>query len=153
MYFTTAPDFPVPHLAVNEDLGSFVYGVAHMGPGKHYMAEGTTCSWAYFLTTWSRITGKEAKYVQITSEEMAQNNPDRMFGEELADMFTYSSDPGYDGADKTLLKAEDIRKVYFTLLSRTSLIYSNHYQAGFDCPMTSLDDFMKAEDWSIVFNQ
>ncbi|KAE9974287.1 hypothetical protein EG328_003932 [Venturia inaequalis] len=135
MSFTTAPDVPVPHLAVNEDLGSFVYGVAHMGPGKCYMAEGTTCSWTEFLGTWSKVTGRVAKYVQISDEDMAQNNPDTMFGEELANMFSYSSEPGYDGGDGTLLKAEDIRK------------------AGFDCSMTSLEDFIKAEDWSVVLNQ
>ncbi|QDS72117.1 hypothetical protein FKW77_003752 [Venturia effusa] len=135
MSFTTVPNQPVPHLAVNEDLGSFIHGVASMGPGKHYMAEGTTCSWTDFLATWSNVTGKQAEYVQISSEEMAKNNPDRMFGEELTDMFSYSSEPGYDGGDETLLKAEDIRK------------------AGFDCPMTTLEDFMIAEDWSVVFDQ
>lgn len=153
MSFTTAPDVPVPHLAVNEDLGSFVYGVALMGPGKHYMAEGTTCSWTDFLATWSRVTGKKANYVHISSEEMAQNNPDKMFGEELADMFAYSSEPGYDGGDKTLLKAGDIQKVFLGSSSRLSASFTNIGQAGFDCPMTSLEDFMKAEDWTIVLNQ
>lgn len=153
MSFTTAPDVPVPHLAVNEDLGSFVYGVAHMGPGKCYMAEGTTCSWTEFLGTWSKVTGRVAKYVQISDEDMAQNNPDTMFGEELANMFSYSSEPGYDGGDGTLLKAEDIRKVSLASLLRNGVCIANHSQAGFDCSMTSLEDFIKAEDWSVVLNQ
>ncbi|KAG4435157.1 hypothetical protein IFR05_009357 [Cadophora sp. M221] len=133
--FPTTPSATVPHLAVNADLGTFVHGVVQMGPGKHYMAEGTTCSWTDFVATWSKVTGKTASYRQCGVADLAENSPDRMFGEEIADMFEYSSEPGYDGGDKTLLKAEDIRK------------------AGFDCPMTSLEEYFKKEDWSVVFNQ
>ncbi|KAH7305692.1 hypothetical protein BKA65DRAFT_199369 [Rhexocercosporidium sp. MPI-PUGE-AT-0058] len=133
--FPTTPHALVPHFAVNADLGTFVHGMVQMGPGKHYMAEGTTCSWTDFVATWSKVTGKTASYRQCGWGDLAANSPDRMFGEEIADMFEYSSDPGYDGGDKTLLKAEDIRK------------------AGFDCPMTSLEDYFKNEDWAIVLNQ
>ncbi|CZT07929.1 related to nitrogen metabolic regulation protein nmr [Rhynchosporium graminicola] len=134
-YFPTSPTASVPHIAINSDLGPFIHGVIRMGPGKHYMAAGTECSWAEFVATWSRVTGKPARYQMCGVEDMAANCPDRMFGEELADMFDYSSDPGYDGGDKTLLKAEDIRK------------------AGFECPMTSLEEYFKNENWDIVFNQ
>ncbi|KAG4417753.1 hypothetical protein IFR04_009122 [Cadophora malorum] len=133
--FPTPASAPVPHLAVNADLGTFVHGVVQMGPGKHYMAAGTTCSWADFVATWSKVTGKEASYRQCSVKDLAENSPDRWFGEEIADMFEYSGEPGYDGGDKKLLKAEDIRK------------------AGFDCPMTSLEEYFKNEDWSIVFDQ
>lgn len=144
MSFTTAPDVPVPHLAVNEDLGSFVYGVALMGPGKHYMAEGTTCSWTDFLATWSRVTGKKANYVHISSEEMAQNNPDKMFGEELADMFAYSSEPGYDGGDKTLLKAWDIQKVFLGSSSRLSASFTNNWSGWIRLPNDKLGGFYES---------
>lgn len=36
------------------------------------------------------MTGKTAMYRQCTKEEMAKSSPDRMFGEEIADMFDYS---------------------------------------------------------------
>lgn len=41
---------------------------------------------------------------------MIQACGDEDFGGEIADMFEYSSDPGYDGA-KRLLRAEDLRQV------------------------------------------
>ena len=105
MSFTTAPDAIVPHLDVNRDTGNFVYAVSQRPPGDHYMAEGTTCSWSDFVKLWSEITGQRATYKQITLEQMVAGSPDKDFGREIADMFSYSSDPGYDGG-MTLIKAE-----------------------------------------------
>ncbi|PYH99061.1 NAD(P)-binding protein [Aspergillus ellipticus CBS 707.79] len=129
MAFTTAPDAAVPHLDVNTDLGTFVYGVSKMEPGKSYMACGSSCSWAEYMRIWGEVNSIPARYRQITLPELIERTPDREFGRELGDMFSYSTDPGYDG-NETLLVAEDIRK------------------AGIDCPMTSLEDWIKKEDWS-----
>lgn len=82
-----------------------------MPPGKSYMAEGTTCSWSEYVRLWSEVTGVPMTYKQVTLDEMIEEAPDKEFGREVADMFAYSSDPGYDGGDATVLKAEDIRKV------------------------------------------
>ncbi|KAF2101146.1 NAD(P)-binding protein [Rhizodiscina lignyota] len=131
MSFTTDPDKPVPHLAVNADTGNFVYAVAKMPPGKQYMAEGSTCSWSEYIRIWGKVTGMKVSYKQITSDELVAVVPDKAFGREVADMFSYSSDPGYDGG-VNLLTARDIR------------------DAGIDCPMTSLEDWMKEEDWNAI---
>ncbi|KAJ5851317.1 uncharacterized protein N7529_010702 [Penicillium soppii] len=80
-----------------------------MPPGKEYMAEGTTCSWVDWIKTWSDITGVPASYRQITPDEMIELTPDRDCGIEVAYMFSYSTDPGYDGG-RALLTAADIRK-------------------------------------------
>lgn len=111
MRFPTHPDAPVPHLEVNADTGNFVYAIAQLPPGKSYMAEGTTCSWSDYMKLWSEITGTPGTYEQTTLDQMTQASPDHEFGAEIADMFAYSSDPGYDGGDASLLKAADIRKV------------------------------------------
>ena len=117
MSFPTAPDASIPHLAVNADMGNFVYAVSQMSPGKKYMAAGTECSWGEFIRLWSKETGVPATYKEITLEQFIALVPDKAFGEEAGDMFSYSSDPGYDGGDKTLLKAKDIRKVRRLFLS------------------------------------
>jgi hypothetical protein len=75
------------------------------------MAEGTTCSWSEYIRLWSSVTGVKATYEQVTLEQFVEAAPDKEFGREVGDMFAYSSDPGYDGGDVTLLKAADIRKV------------------------------------------
>ncbi|EAS29203.1 uncharacterized protein CIMG_07949 [Coccidioides immitis RS] len=132
MYFPTSPNMPVPHLAVNEDLGNFVYAVSKMPAGKSYLAAGSICSWSEYMRTWSLVNGLPASYEQATIEQVIEAAPDKEFGREVADMFAYSSDPGYDGGDQTLLKAEDLRA------------------AGIECPMTTLEEWMKKEDWSAV---
>lgn len=96
-------------------MGSFTYAVYQMPPGKHYMAEGTTCSWTDWVRTLSEVTGKSISYRQVTPEEMISIVGDDDLGLEVAYMFSYTSDPGYDGA-MDLLKAEDIRKVLSCLL-------------------------------------
>lgn len=111
MSFPTAPDASVPHLAVNADMGNFVYAVSQMPPGKSYMAAGSECSWSEFIRLWSKETGVPAKYKEVTLEQFIGSVPDKPFGAEAGDMFSYSSSPGYDGGDKTLLKAADIREV------------------------------------------
>ena len=61
------------------------------------MAEGTSCNWKYFVATFAEVTGQQASYQQVIPQEMIAGMPDKAFGEELADMFFYPTDPGYDG--------------------------------------------------------
>lgn len=134
MRFTTTPDAKVPHLLVTKDTGPFVYAVSKLPPGKAYMAAGTTCSWSEYMSIWSRVTGKEARYVQISVQQMVDETADKDTGREIADMFEYSSDPGYDGG-MNLLGWEDVKR-----------------DAGVELAMTSLDDWIKAEDWSAILS-
>lgn len=92
-------------------MGNFVHAVSRMPPGKGYMAESSTCSWSEYMQTWSRVTGRDGRYEQVSVDDMIEATQDRACGEELADMFAYTSDPGYDGGDDTLLTAADMRKV------------------------------------------
>lgn len=112
MQFTTSPEVPQPHLDVQGDLGTFVYAVHQMPPGRAYMAAGTVCTWPAFLAAWSRVTGVAARYEQVSHETMVAAAGDEEIGIETALMFSYSSDPGYDGGME-LLTADDIRKVSF----------------------------------------
>ncbi|KAI1349391.1 hypothetical protein F5Y01DRAFT_327463 [Xylaria sp. FL0043] len=131
---TTRADRPVPHLDVNADMGNFVYAVAQRPPGGHYMAAGESCSWSEVARQWGEITGQKAGYKQIKEDEFIALVPDAEFGKEVSDMFTYCTEPGYDGG-MDLVTAEGMRK------------------AGIDCPMTSLKEFVKKEDWSSVITQ
>lgn len=110
MEFTTSPEKPVPHFDPVADMGNFTYAVSQMPPGKAYMAAGTTCTWPEFLEIWAKTTGAEATYKQVTPEKMIEAIEDHEFGIEIAYMFSYSSDPGYDGGME-LLTAEDLQKV------------------------------------------
>ncbi|KAK7419787.1 hypothetical protein QQX98_003159 [Neonectria punicea] len=97
MAFTASPDKPVPHLVPVGDMGNFVYAVYQMPAGKEYMAEGTTCSWSGWIKTWGSVTGLPVSYRQVSAEEMIDMTGNRDTGIEVANMFSYGSDPGYDG--------------------------------------------------------
>jgi len=131
--FTTDPDALIPHLDANADTGNFVYAISKLPPGKSYMAEGTTCSLSEYMRLWSTITNVPASYRQITFEQLVELISDKEFAKEFGDMCDYSSAPGYDGGDATLVKAADIT------------------EAGVMCPMTTLEAFMRKEDWSVVY--
>ncbi|EON61061.1 hypothetical protein W97_00272 [Coniosporium apollinis CBS 100218] len=135
MSFPCSRHAPIPHLDVSTDLGPFIYAVSQLPPGKHYLAAGTTCSWSEYMRIWSETTGNQTSYKETGLQELIENTPDKEFGREIGDMYLYSSNPGYDGGDKTLLKAQDIKKL------------------GAECPMTGLEEWMRKEDWSMVLNQ
>ncbi|KAH7309665.1 hypothetical protein B0I35DRAFT_359044 [Stachybotrys elegans] len=133
MTFTTTPDKVQPHLDPVGDMGNFTYAVYQMPPGKAYMAAGTKCTWPDFLATWGRINSVPVRYRQVEPEEMIAATPDYEAGVEVSLMFSYSSDPGYDGA-MDLLYAEDLIK------------------AGIDCPMTTWEEWASKNDWTKVLN-
>ncbi|KAK4098908.1 NAD(P)-binding protein [Parathielavia hyrcaniae] len=133
MRFPCDPDKPIPHLDVNADTGSFVYAVHQMPPGKHYMA-GEYLSWAEFAQTWARVTGAVVRYKEVSFDDMVNEVADRDLGVEVALMFRYSSDPGYDGG-MDLLKAEDLR------------------EAGIDCPMLTVEESLARMDWAATLGK
>ncbi|KAF4463130.1 NAD(P)-binding [Fusarium albosuccineum] len=134
MGFTTVPDKLVPHFDPVGDMGNFTYAVYQMPPGKAYMAAGTTCTWPEWIQTWGRITGVPVSYRQVTPDEMTAATGDSEAGVEVGYMFSYTSDPGYDGA-MDLLTAKDIQ------------------EAGIDCPMTTWEEWAKNYDWTAVLNK
>jgi hypothetical protein len=134
MAFTTTPDKVQPHLDPVGDMGNFTYAVYQMPPGKAYMAAGTNCTWPDFVETWGRVNNVPVSYRQVESAEMIAATPDHETGVEVSLMFSYSSDPGYDGG-MDLLYAEDIRK------------------AGIDCPMTTWEEWASRNDWNDVLEK
>ncbi|OIW22901.1 NAD(P)-binding protein [Coniochaeta ligniaria NRRL 30616] len=133
MRFPCSPEKLVPHLDVNANTGNFVYAVHQMPPGKAYMA-GEYLTWPDYAQTWARVTGQSIAYREISFDEMVAATPDHDCGVEVALMFSYSSDPGYDGG-RDLLTAEDLRK------------------AGIDCPMRTVEESLAQQDWSATLSQ
>jgi hypothetical protein len=124
--FPNQPDVPVPFLDVNADTGNFVYAVSQLPPGKSYMAEGTTCSWSEYMRLVGQFAKVRTEYRQISIEELVKISPDEEFAREAGVMFEYSSEPGYDGGDRELLRAEDIRKV-----SSIGVVFCGYHNADY----------------------
>jgi hypothetical protein len=126
MRFPNQPDVPVPFLDVNADTGNFVYAVSQLPPGKSYMAEGTTCSWSEYMRLVGQFAKVRTEYRQIRIEELVKISPDEEFAREAGVMFEYSSEPGYDGGDRGLLRAEDIKKV-----SSIGVVFCGYHNADY----------------------
>lgn len=77
MRFPTHPDKPVPQLAVNEDMGGFVYAVHQMPPGEHYMAMGSNITWKEWARLWGQVTGATITYKEVTFEDMVADTADK----------------------------------------------------------------------------
>jgi hypothetical protein len=126
MRFPNQPDVPVPFLDVNADTGNFVYAVSQLPPGKSYMAEGTTCSWSGYMRLVGQFAKVRTEYRQISIEELVKISPDEEFAREVGVMFEYSSEPGYDGGNRELLRAEDIKKV-----SSIGVVFCGYHNADY----------------------
>ncbi|KAJ9650510.1 hypothetical protein H2198_010187 [Neophaeococcomyces mojaviensis] len=145
--FTTHPDTKVPHLDPVGDVGKMVHAISQLPAGKSYMAAGDMMSWKEWMEVWGRVTGMESRYRQVSVEETVAHCGDEDFGKEIADMFSYSSWPGYDGVSEIEAKEgeQDAEKV---------VIYSKDLKKlGVDVKMTSWEEYVKKSDWSEVLNK
>jgi hypothetical protein len=88
-----------------------------MPPGKAYMAAGSVVGFEEYIRLFGEINGVQTSYKQVSFDEMVADTPeDEDLGIEVAHMYTYADDPGYDGGME-LLTAEDLRKVSFLSFS------------------------------------
>lgn len=112
--------------------------------GKSYMVEGTTCSWSGYLRIWSEITRIPASYKQVSLAEYVDATPDKELGREVWDMWDYCTDPGYDGGNSTLYSWYP-KGMYLSLFIRI-LVDLRITHTGLNCPITSLEEWVKKED-------
>lgn len=147
----TAPDAVQPHLDVNADTGAYVYALAQMEAGQTVMAAGEWCTWPEWIRKWASAKGlkeDDVGYEEISVEEAAALMGGD-FGREVAEMYEYSSWPGYDGG-VPMLKGEDLRKVscYYPVRREVSWRSDMFRQMGHTIPMTTVEEYTKKTDWS-----
>ncbi|UKZ48012.1 hypothetical protein TrVGV298_002248 [Trichoderma virens] len=118
-------DVPIP-LVVPSDAGHFVKALTQVPAGKNLIAFGDRITWAEYVQLWSRITGVPATFEKTTVAEHAKLAPGG-YGEEIAEMYAYAQDYGYDGSDPSVVSA---------------------HQLGVDVPVTRIEQYIKEEDWS-----
>jgi hypothetical protein len=78
-----------------------------VGPGKNVLAFSDRMTWAEYVELWSSITGVPATFSKTTvaaHSELAPGGP----GEEMAEMYGYAMDFGYDGSDPSVCYAKDV---------------------------------------------
>jgi hypothetical protein len=99
-------DVPIP-LVVPSDTGYFVKALSKLPPGKNLLAFGDRLTWAEYVALWSRVTGVPATFEKWTVAEHDKLAPGG-YGEEIAEMYAYAQDFGYDGSDPSVVYAQDV---------------------------------------------
>ena len=98
----------MPHVLPRKDTGYFVRALIQSAPGKNLLGAGTMISWADFLKLWCDIQGKPyGGYDNVSVEDVDKAMPGGL-GRELAEMFAYASEFGYDGSDPSIIHPKDV---------------------------------------------
>jgi hypothetical protein len=100
-------DVPIP-LVVPGDAGYYVRAITQVGAGKNVLAFSKRLPWAEYVKIWSEINGIDAKFSKTTVAEHDKLAPGG-YGEEMAEMYAYAMDFGYDGSDHSVVYAQDVR--------------------------------------------
>lgn len=99
-------DIPIP-LVVPSDAGNFVKALTQVPAGKTLLAFGDRMTWTDYVKLWSKITGVNARLEKTTVAEHAKLAPGG-YGEEIAEMYAYAQDFGYDGGDPSVISAKEV---------------------------------------------
>jgi hypothetical protein len=101
-------DVPIPFV-VPSDAGEYVRVITQVGPGKNVLAFSARLTFAEYVKLWSKINGVTATFSKTTVEEHDKLAPGG-YGEEMAEMYGYAQDFGYDGSDPSIVYAKDVSK-------------------------------------------
>jgi hypothetical protein len=100
-------EVPIP-LVVPGDAGYYVRAITQVGAGKNVLAFSKRLKWAEYVKIWSEINGVDANFSKTTVAEHDKLAPGG-YGEEMAEMYAYAMDFGYDGSDPSVVYAQDVR--------------------------------------------
>lgn len=139
-------DAPCP-LIVPSDAGAFAKALTKVAPGKNVLAFGDLMPWSEYVALWSKITGVRAAFENSTVEDMDKAAPGG-FGVEMGEMYAYADEFGYWGEqDSSVVFARDVSFSVFRFVRRGG-VETNSKQLGVDINATSIEQYIKEEDWS-----
>ncbi|TKA77272.1 hypothetical protein B0A49_00971 [Cryomyces minteri] len=108
---------------------SMVLGLVQAPPGKTLLGVGEMISFKKWPVTWGKpVMNQGCKYEESTVEEFDTTMPGGM-GRDMGEMFLYMGQYGYDGGDPSVVHPEDL---------------------GVDIPATSVEEYIKSENWSAI---
>jgi hypothetical protein len=113
-------------------LGNFVNALLQVEPGKNLLGYASMLSWNEYAALWGKIHGVTCRF-QPLDRTVLENAVPGGVGEELADMFGYIGEFGYDGRDPTVVHPKDVG-LSATFISRTL----SYVQYSSVCPSRSI---------------
>lgn len=99
-------DVPIP-LVVPSDAGHFVKALTQVPAGTNLIAFGDRLTWSDYVKLWSKVTGIPATFEKSTVLEHSKIAPGG-YGEEMAEMYAYAQDFGYDGGDPSVITVQQV---------------------------------------------
>ncbi|KAH8665563.1 hypothetical protein BGZ61DRAFT_538529 [Ilyonectria robusta] len=121
----TEGDAPVPMVQARHDTGLFTKALVHSEPGKILLGYGSLISWNEFAALWGKVHGVTCRFERLDRNVIESAVPGGI-GEELADMFEYIGDFGYDGGDPSVVHPKDL---------------------GLNIPVLTAEEYIKSEVW------
>ncbi|KAH7152636.1 hypothetical protein EDB81DRAFT_930952 [Dactylonectria macrodidyma] len=121
-------DGPVAQVDAGRDTGLFVKALLQVEPGKNLLGTSGVLSWTEFAALWGKVNDVPSRFERLDRKIIEEQIPGGI-GEELADMFEYISEFGYDGSDPSVVLPKDL---------------------GVDVPVHTVEQYFKEEDWSKV---
>lgn len=88
-------------------LGNFVNALLQVEPGKNLLGYSSMLSWNEFAALWGKIHGVTCRFQRL-DRTVLENAVPGGIGEELADMFGYIGDFGYDGRDPSVVHPKEV---------------------------------------------
>ncbi|KAK6206271.1 hypothetical protein QIS74_13690 [Colletotrichum tabaci] len=120
------PDGPIAQVDARRDTGEFVKALLHVPAGQNLLGVASSLSWNEFAALWGKHHGVTCRFERLDRKVLEGAIPGGV-GEELADMFEYIAEFGYDGGDPTIVLPKDL---------------------GVHVPVYTVEEYIKNEDWS-----
>ncbi|KAF2015460.1 NAD(P)-binding protein [Aaosphaeria arxii CBS 175.79] len=120
-------DVKFPMVDPRADTGVFVKALVEVAPGKNLVGAGNAITWNEWSQLWGKHHGVACTYAKTDPKELETHYGS--FGQELADMFAYMEEFGYDGGDPEVVYPWDL---------------------GVDVPVTTMEEHIRKEDWSPI---
>ncbi|KAF5868219.1 putative NmrA-like protein [Botrytis fragariae] len=124
-----SPDSIVEFVVTQKDTGGFVKALIEMPPGKNLIGVSERMTWKEWTKIWGDVLGVKAAFKQVFEETFWKGVPEAMRELQLA--WEYVDEFGHAGGDPDVLRPEE-------LPSKIAL--------------TSMEEYIKSEDWSAVLN-
>ncbi|TVY83736.1 NmrA-like family domain-containing protein [Lachnellula suecica] len=123
-----APDFVLPWVVTHKDTGAFVKALVDSPPGTNLLGTSEDMTMTDWTKLWGETLGEKASVKQVSYHEFFNGVPDPM-KLEFTQAFSNMEEFGYTGGDPDVLTVE---------------------QLGVQIPRTSMEEYIKNEDWSSV---
>ncbi|KAL5332408.1 hypothetical protein BJX70DRAFT_384223 [Aspergillus crustosus] len=127
----TKADLKVPFAVPERDTGVFVKAlVFDLPPRKILLGMSEYLTWPEWMELWGRILGVEAGFEQVSKEAMFAGLPGAM-RRDLEEGYDFVDEFGFTGGDADVLVPD---------------------QLPVKLPVTSMEEYIKSEDWSSVLD-